>query len=121
MPDTRIVITGLWAAVMLIYLLGDVLRIFAGDYEAGMMQGTEVTQIMWLVIAAIMMVPIVMVVLNLTLNHPAIRWINIIVVVLVVIFNLVALPYKGMYDNFLIVVSFVFNALIIWYAWNWAV
>jgi hypothetical protein len=24
-----------------------------------------------------------------------------------------------MYDNFLIVVSFVFNALIVWFAWTW--
>lgn len=30
------------------------------------------------------------------------------------------LPFKGAYDNFSIVVSFVFNALTVWYAWNWA-
>jgi len=24
-----------------------------------------------------------------------------------------------MYDNFLIIVSFVFNALTVWYAWTW--
>ena len=38
-----------------------------------------------------------------------------------VLFNLAGLPYPGAYDNFLIVVSFAFNALIVWYAWNWAV
>ena len=37
--DTRIMIAGLWIAVMLTYLLGDVLRIFAGDIEAGKMAG----------------------------------------------------------------------------------
>jgi hypothetical protein len=62
-----------------------------------------------------------MVVLTLTLNHPAIRWVNIIVAGFLVIFNLVGLPYKGAYDNFLIVVSIVFKALTIWYAWNWVV
>jgi len=41
------------------------------------------------------------------------------VAVLVVVFNLFGLPYKGLYDNFLIIVSFVFNALIVWYAWTW--
>jgi hypothetical protein len=66
-----------------------------------------------------MLVPIVMLVLNLTLAYPAIRWVNIIVAILVVIFNLLGLPYPGAYDNFLIVVSFVFNALTIWYAWQW--
>jgi hypothetical protein len=30
------------------------------------------------------------------------------------------LPYKGLYDNFLIFVGFGFNALTVWYAWNWA-
>ena len=29
MVDTRIILSGLWTALMLIYLLGDVLRIFA--------------------------------------------------------------------------------------------
>jgi hypothetical protein len=39
--------------------------------------------------------------------------------VLAVLFNLAGLPYSGWYDNFLIGVSFVFNALIVWYAWTW--
>jgi hypothetical protein len=31
MLDTRIILSGLWVAVMLTYLWGDVLRIFSGD------------------------------------------------------------------------------------------
>ena len=120
MLDTRIILSGLWVATMLTYLWGDVLRIFAGDVEPGKfrddMQGT---QGMWLFIAAIMLVPIVMLVLTLTLPYPAIRWVNIVVAILVIIFNIAGLPYKGAYDNFLIAVSFVFNALTIWYAWKW--
>jgi len=121
MLDTRIVLSGLWVAVMLTYLLGDVLRIFAGDATPGEIMGTQPTQGIWLLIAAIMLVPIVMVVLTLTLPFPAIRWVNIIVTVLVILFNIVGLPYKGAYDNFLIAVSFVFNGLTIWYAWKWVV
>jgi len=119
MLDTRIIIAGLWVAVMLTYLLGDVLRVFAGDFEPGKISGAEATQAMWLLIAVIMLVPIIMVVLNLTLSYPAIRWVNIIVTALVIVFNLVSLPYPGAYDNFLIVVSFIFNALTVWYAWQW--
>jgi len=120
MVDTRIILSGLWVAVMLTYLLGDVLRIFAGDFEPGKLaRGFQATQATWLLIAVIMLIPIVMVVLNLTLAYPAIRWVNIIVAILVVVFNLLGLPYKGAYDNFLIIVSFVFNALAILYAWNW--
>lgn len=122
MVDTRIVLSGLWVALMLTYLWGDVLRIFAGDVEPGKFAGgLPATQGMWLLIAIIMLVPIVMIVLTLTLPYPAIRWINIIVAILVIIFNLLGLPYKGAYDNFLIGVSFVFNALTIWYAWKWVV
>ena len=122
MLDTRIILAGLWISVMLTYLLGDVLRIFAGDFEAGQFTGgMPATQGMWLLIAAIMLVPIIMVVLTLTLPYPAIRWVSIVGAILVVLFNLAGLPYKGAYDNFLIVVSFVFNALTIWYAWKWVV
>jgi hypothetical protein len=66
-----------------------------------------------------MLVPIVMLVLTLTVPYPAIRWVNIVVTVVVVLFNLLGLPYKGAYDNLLIAVSFVFNALTVWYAWRW--
>ncbi|MGD8821782.1 MAG: hypothetical protein PVG63_01665 [Anaerolineales bacterium] len=107
---------------MLTYLLGDVLRIFAGDIEPGQLAGgAPATQGMWLLIAAIMLVPIVMLVLTLTVSFPTIRWVNIAAGVLVIVFNLAGLPYKGAYDNFLIAVSFVFNGLTLWYAWNWTV
>jgi hypothetical protein len=37
---------------------------------------------------------------------------------MVVAFDLFGVPYPGAYDNFLIVASFVFNALTVWYAWQ---
>jgi hypothetical protein len=119
--DTRVILAGLWAAVMLTYLLGDVLRIFAGDFEPGKLaNGTRATPAMWLVIAAIMLIPILMIVMTLTLDQPAIRWLNMIAAVFLIVFNLVGLPYRGAYDNFLIIVSLGFKALIVWYAWDWA-
>ena len=120
MQETRIILSGIWVAVMLTFLLGDVPRIFAGDFETGKLAGGfQSTQAMWLLIAVIMLNPILMVVLTLTLPYPAIRWVNIVAAIFWVVFNLVGLPYKGAYDNFLIVVSLVFNALIVWYAWKW--
>jgi hypothetical protein len=121
MAETRIVLAGLWIAVMLTYLLGDVLRIFAGDFEAGKIFGEGTSPGMFLLVAVIMLVPIVMIVLTLTLPYPAIRWINIVVPVIVAGFNLLGLPYPGMYDNFLIAVSIVFNAVTIWFAWKWII
>ena len=119
MADVRVVLSGLWVAVMLTYLLGDVLRLFAGDITPGEIEGRRASQGMWLGIAVIMLIPIVMVVLSHTLPYPASGWVYIVVAVLLVVFNLFGLPYKGMFDDFLSLVSFVFNALIAWYAWTW--
>ncbi len=121
MVDVRITLSGLWVALMLTYLLGDVLRVFAGDFKAGEMAGQSTGEWMFMVAAAVMLIPIIMVVLSLTVPYPAIRWVSIVVSVFFIIFNIAGLPYDGMYDNFLIVVSFVFNAIIIWYAWTWQV
>lgn len=119
MTDTRVILAGLWVAVMLTYLLGDVLRLMAGDVTPGELAGRAAGQGTWLGIALIMLIPIVMVVLSLTLPFPVVAWLNIAVAVIAVVFNLAGLPYPGMYDNVLIVVSFVFNALTAWYAWSW--
>ena len=119
MEDVRIILAGLWVALMLTYLLGDVLRIFAGDFTAGEIEGKTASQLMYLGIAVLMLIPIVMVVLSLTLAYPAIRWVSLVASVFLVLFNLAGLPYDGAYDNFLIVVGLVFNGVIIWYAWTW--
>ena len=118
--DVRIILSALWAALMLTYLLGDVLRIFSGDFVAGEIGGKRITQAMWLGIAILMVIPIVMVILSLTLNYPVNRWANIIVAVFFFVFNLIGLPtYPSAYDKFLIIVGLVFNILTVWVAWKW--
>lgn len=120
MEDVRIKLFALWVALMLTYLLGDVLRIYSGDFKDGKIGGVKVTPMMWLGIAILMVIPAVMVVLTVTLNYPVNRWANIIVAIFFIIFNLIGLPtYPSAYDKFLIVVSLVFNALTVWYAWTW--
>jgi len=120
MVDVRIILSALWVALMLTYLLGDVLRIYSGDFAEGKMGGMQITQKMWLGIAGLMLIPIIMVLLSLILPYPANRWTNIIVAVFFFIFNLIGLPtYPSAYDKFLIGVGLVFNALTIWTAWNW--
>jgi hypothetical protein len=120
MLDTRIVLSGMWVALMLTYLLGDVMRIFAGDFKSGEIMGTQPSQVVWLGIAVFMLIPIVMLVLTLTLRYPAIRWVSIVAAVALFVFNLVGLPtYPSAYDKFLIIVGLVFNVLTVWYAWKW--
>jgi len=105
---------------MLTYLLGDVLRIFAGDFKAGEAEGTKMTQKMLIGMAALMLIPIFMVFLSLILTFPLVRWVNIIVAISMFILNLVGLPgYPGAYDKLLIIVGLGFNVLTVYYAWTW--
>ena len=121
MEETRIKLSGIWIALMLTYLLGDVLRIFSGDFSAGAIGEMQVSQGMYLGLAIIMVIPILMVFLSLTLKHKANRWANIGVAIFFFLFNAVGLPtYPSFYDQFLIVVGLVFNGLTVWYAWKWS-
>ncbi len=116
----RIHLSALWVVLMLTYLLGDVLRIFNGDFKAGEIGGTKITQPMAFGIAILMVIPVVMVFLSLTVDYPVIRWANIIAAIFFFVFNLIGLPsYSTAYDKFLIIVGLVFNVLTVWYAWNW--
>lgn len=119
MDKSRVILSGLWVALMLTYLLGDVLRVFAGDFTPGQIDGKRVSSSMWMVAAVVMLIPITMLVLSLTVPYPAIRWITIVAAIFLVLFNLAGLPYEGAYDNFLIVVGFIFNGATVWYAWTW--
>lgn len=120
MNEMKITLSIIWVAVMLTYLLGDVLRIFTGQFVPGEIQGVTITQGMALGIAVLMVLPIVMVVLSLVLPQGINRWANIVMAAFWVLFNLVGLPgYEGHYDKFLLLVSMGFNAITIWYAWNW--
>ena len=120
MEDIRIILAGLWVALMLTYLLGDVMRIFAGDFKPGKIEDTKMTQGMLMLMALLMLIPIFMVVLSLILSHPTIRWVHIVAAGFLFVFNLAGVrSYPGIYDRFLIVVGLVFNAITVWYAWTW--
>ncbi len=121
MEDVKIILSVLWVALMLTYLLGDVLRMYSGDFKAGdKIGGREITKGMYLGIAMLMVIPILMVVLSVTLDNPVNRWANIVVAVFFFGFNLIGLPaYPSAYDKFLIAVGLGFNVLTIWYAFNW--
>jgi Family of unknown function (DUF6326) len=120
MVDVRIILSTSWVALMLTYLLGDVLRIYSGDYKVGEIGGKKMSQNQWVGVAALMMTPIVMVMLSVMLDYPVDRWANIIVAIIFLGFNLIGLPsYPSAYDRFLIIVGLAFNGLTIWYAWQW--
>ncbi len=120
MEDVKIILSATWVALMLTYLLGDVLRIYAGDFKAGEIGGRKITQNLLLGIAILMAIPILMVFLSLTLNYPLNRWTNIVAAIIFLGFNLLGLPtYRTAHDRFLIIVGLGLNVLTILYAWQW--
>ncbi|MFW9810631.1 MAG: DUF6326 family protein [Candidatus Thorarchaeota archaeon] len=120
MEDVQLILAALWTSLMLTYLLGDSLRIFAGDFVAGEMDGEKATQSMWMMAAIIMLIPIVMISLTLILPNPVNGWLNIILSVFLFLFNLAGIRgYPSYFDQFLIAVGLVFNIVIVWYALTW--
>ena len=119
MDDVKIILSFIWVALMLVYLLGDVMRIFAGDFEPGEIEGKPVTSKVYFRMAIIMVIPILMVVMTLILDYPMNSWVNIIVAIFFFGFNLIGMKGMKSYDIFLIIVGLGFNVLTVWYAWNW--
>jgi len=119
MEDVQIILSGLWVALMLSYLLGDVLRIFAGDFTPGKIEGKKMTQKILFMMAIFMLIPIVMLFLSLTLPYSLNRWTNIIVAISLFGFNVMGLRGYSSVDKFLQIVGFIFNVLTIWYAFTW--
>jgi hypothetical protein len=122
MVDVRIILSPLWVAAMFLYQQGDVQRLYSGDFvpgetDLGDMMSPEV---LWMISAITMTIPVVMIILSLTLNYPVNRWANIIVGIFYTGYNLIGLPrYPSAYDKFLIFVSIVFTTLVVWFAWKW--
>ena len=116
MEDLNIILSILWVVCMLIYLLGDVIRIFAGAFTPGEMDGKPVNQKVWISAAAMMVIPIIMIFLSLIISFPANSILNIVIACIFILFNLVSIRGYKLFDQFLLVVSFVFNALTIYYS-----
>ena len=120
--DVQIKLSALWVALMFVWQQGDALRLYSGDAIGGVVDTGNMMspEMLWMISAIWMTIPVVMLFLSLTLNYPVNRWANIIVGIFFVVINLVGLSaYPWGYDKFLIIVGLVFNVLIVWYAWKW--
>ena len=128
MVNVKIKLAALWIAVEFCFVYGDLLRLYSGDYVAGEgiggipVEGMLISlDLLWLIAAITMAIPIVMIVLSVMLKYKANRWTNIVVSILFIIYNIIGLSggYPSAYDKFLIILSLVFNVLIVWYAGRW--
>ena len=117
MTNQKLKLSILWICLMLIYLLGDVMRIFAGDFDAGSVDGYAMSQGMLLIAAIVLAFPIIMSFLTQIMSYMVNKWTNMIVTIFLFAFNFSGLwLYPSLYDRFLIGVGLVINIMIFIYA-----
>lgn len=124
MEAVRIILSALWLALMFLYQQGDVQRLYSGDFIPG--SGDDITggfmsqEMVWMISAITMTIPVVMIILSLTLDYPLNRWANIIAAIFFFLYTLNGVRlYPSAYDRFLLIISLGVNALTVWYAWKW--
>jgi hypothetical protein len=107
---------------MFLYQQGDVQRLYSGDFVPGETELGELMspEMLWMISAITMTIPVVMIILSLMLPHNANRWANIIVASFFFVYTLFGLRmYPSAYDRFLLIVSLGVNALTLWHAFRW--
>ena len=130
MEDTRIIVTILWIAVALCFVVGAILGLFKQGYIQGLIDGEidgiKITQNVLLGNAVIMMVPGVMGFLSLIVQYPTIRWLNLLVCCLYIVLILMTYGYYFSYNiqtwhyyNILKTLEISLYTLLIWYNWKW--
>jgi hypothetical protein len=123
MVEIPIILSATWVVVALLYLEGDVFRMFSADFIPGKTKlipeakSGKKGQLIWLALSIMMIIPILMVFLTLALDTQTAKWSNIIAAGFFFLFNLMGIPtYTGWYDRFMLVVSLIFNVVTIVYA-----
>lgn len=105
--------------IVLIYLYGDVLRVFSYDFPE-VMDTRHISKRMWLGAIVIMSLPIIMIPFTLMVPHAINRWANILVGGFALVSMLGDMRnYPSTYDRYLFVLSMVFNVITIVVALNW--
>ena len=129
MEDVKIKLSALWVAGMLNGLMGGMLELF----EPGVLEqiiaeevgGIQITQEFLLLMAILMVIPPIMVFLSLTLKDSVNRWANIILGIsfaglsLFEIIEVLQTKPSAYYYMVISIISILFSALIVWYAYKW--
>jgi hypothetical protein len=118
--DRRPVFSALWIFVVLNYLYGDLAMVI---FHPATYQRLAGGMNQWLVLgaAAIMQVPIAMVLFSRMLRHGVNRWANIVIGSIFSVFAFVTLlPGRPpAFYVFLSAVEIAATLFIVWYAWTW--
>lgn len=109
-----------WGALMLVYLLGDILRAYEKGTAAAVIDGQPMDSKMFVYAALMMLLPILMLILSVELRKPLGPWMHLIVSVLLFAINAFGLrSYEAAYDRMLILVSLLINVWIAISAVRW--
>lgn len=120
MEPRRIQLAVCWIALILIYLLGDVLRLYEKGQAAAMIDGKPMTQTHLLMAALLMLTPILMALAMVFLPQGFAKWAAVIVSLILFIINIFGVvSYTGLFDRVLIVISLMLNAFTAVWAWRW--
>ncbi|RJP53224.1 MAG: hypothetical protein C4586_01840 [Anaerolineaceae bacterium] len=124
--DVRIILSALWGARVFSGLQGDSTRLHDPVALNELVAGTAdiaVTDVMLVVLSAILAIPIVMSALSLTLKDKVNRRVNLVTGALFVVWELIFLIFvysqAPLYEIFWGMTYLVFVSLVVWYAWKW--
>ncbi|NMD37766.1 MAG: hypothetical protein GYA87_03685 [Christensenellaceae bacterium] len=120
MDPRRIQLAVCWIALMLMYLLGDVLRLYEKGQAAAYIDGKPMTQTHLMMAAIMMLIPILMALTMVFLPQGFAKWAGIISAIILFIINIFGVAgYSGLFDRMLIVLSLVLNVFTIVWTWLW--
>ena len=120
MEPHRVQLAVCWVALMLIYLLGDVLRLYEKGQAAALIDGKPMTQTHLMMAALLMLIPVLLALGMVFLPRGFARWAGIIGSLLLFIVNIIGVAsYSGLFDRVLIGLSLALNAFTAVWTWLW--
>jgi hypothetical protein len=116
----RVQLSVCWIALVLIYLLGDVLRIYEKASDASLIDGKPMTQLHLMMAAILMMIPILLALVTVFFPQEVAKCSGIIASVILFIINIFGVTgYSGLFDRMLICLSLAMNVFTAVWTWLW--
>ncbi len=120
MDPRRIQLAACWVALMLIYLLGDVLRLYEKGQAAALIDGKPMTQTQLMMAALLMLTPILLALGMVFLPQGIASWASLIGAAALLVINVFGIAsYSGLFDRVLIGLSLALNVFTAVWAWQW--
>lgn len=120
MDPRRVQLSISWVALMLVYLLGDVLRLYEKGQAAGFIDGKPMTQTHLMMAALMMLIPILLALGMVFLPQGLAKWFGIVASLILFIINIIGVAgYSSLFDRFLICLSLALNVFTLVWTWLW--